>query len=88
MKQTPVEWLEQEIFRKYKFTLQKLNCQPLEEAIQQAKEIEKQEKDHSDELFKHMVYHMVGGLAHANNMTFNGAILDELFNKFKKEIKL
>ena len=43
MKQTAVEWLEQEIFRKYKFTLQQLNCQPLEEAIQQAKEMEKQQ---------------------------------------------
>jgi hypothetical protein len=40
---TAVEWLEQEIFRKYKFTLQQLNCQPLEEAIQQAKEMEKQQ---------------------------------------------
>lgn len=43
MKQTAVEWLEQEIFRRYKFTLQQLNCQPLEEAIQQAKEMEKQQ---------------------------------------------
>ena len=43
MKQTAVEWLEKEIFRRYKFRLQQLNCQPLEEAIQQAKEIEKQQ---------------------------------------------
>jgi hypothetical protein len=40
---TAVEWLEKEIFRKYKFTLQQLNCQPLEEAIKQAKEMEKQQ---------------------------------------------
>ncbi|CAB4148816.1 hypothetical protein UFOVP531_26 [uncultured Caudovirales phage] len=40
---TAVEWLEQEIFRRYKFTFQQLNCGPLEEAIQQAKEIEKQQ---------------------------------------------
>lgn len=38
---TAVEWLEKEIFRRYKFTLQQLNCNPLEEAIQQAKEMEK-----------------------------------------------
>ncbi len=43
MKQTAVEWLENEIFRRYKFTLQQLNCGPLEEAIQQAKEMEKQQ---------------------------------------------
>lgn len=43
-----------------------------------------QERMYSEEEFKEMVYHMVGALAHANNMTFNGAILDELFNKFKK----
>ena len=49
MKQTAVEWLEQEIFRKYKFTLQQLNCQPLEEAIQQAKEMEKQQQGYSEE---------------------------------------
>ena len=44
-----VEWLEQEIFRKYKFTLQQLNCQPLEEAIEQAKEMEKQQQGYSEE---------------------------------------
>ena len=44
-----------------------------------------QEKSYSEEEFKEMVYHMVGGLAQANNITFNGAILDELFNKFKKK---
>ena len=43
MKQTAVEWLENEIFRRYKFTLQQLNCGPLEEAIQQAKEMERQQ---------------------------------------------
>jgi hypothetical protein len=43
MKQTAVECLEQEIFRRYKFTFQQLNCQPLEEAIEQAKEMEKQQ---------------------------------------------
>ena len=40
---TAVEWLENEIFRRYKFTLQQLNCGPLEEAIQQAKQIEKEQ---------------------------------------------
>ena len=44
-----------------------------------------QERIYSEEEFKEMVYHMVGGLAQANNITFNGAILDELFNKFKKK---
>lgn len=44
-----------------------------------------QEISYSEEEFKEVVYHMVGGLAQANNMTFNGAILDELFNKFKKK---
>jgi hypothetical protein len=43
MKQTAVQWLEQEIFKRYKFTFQQLNCQPIEEAIQQAKEMEKQQ---------------------------------------------
>lgn len=47
MKQTAVEWLEQEIFRRYKFTFQQLNCQPLEEAIEQAKEMEKQQIEES-----------------------------------------
>ena len=47
--------------------------------------INKEQKDYSEEEFKEMVYHMVGGLAQANNMTFNGAILDELFNKFKNK---
>lgn len=42
-------------------------------------------KMYNEEEFKEIVYHMVGGLAQANNMTFNGAILDELFNKFKKK---
>ena len=42
---TAIEWLAKEIFRKYKFTLQQLNCQPLEGAIEQAKEMEKQQKD-------------------------------------------
>ena len=42
-------------------------------------------RSYSEEEFKEMVYHMVGGLAQANNMTFNGAILDELFNKFKNK---
>lgn len=46
-KQTAVEWLENEIFRRYKFTLQKLNCGPLEEAIQQAKEMEKEQNKKS-----------------------------------------
>lgn len=49
---------------------------------------EQDKNKYSEEEFKEIVYHMVGALAHANNMTFNGAILDELFNKFKKEIKL
>jgi hypothetical protein len=40
---------------------------------------------YSEEEFKELVYHMVGALANANNMTFNGAILDELFNKFKNK---
>jgi hypothetical protein len=44
-----------------------------------------QERSYSEEEFKEIIYHMVGGLAQANNMTFNGAILDELFNKFKKK---
>jgi hypothetical protein len=55
------------------------------DAIEQAKEMEKQQQGYSEEEFKEMVYHMVGGLAQANNMTFNGAILDELFNKFKNK---
>lgn len=44
MEQTAVEWLEQEIFRRYKFTFQQLNCGPLEEAIEQAKEIEQEQR--------------------------------------------
>ena len=44
-----------------------------------------QERSYSEEEFKIMVYNMVEALAHANNMTFNGAILNELFNKFKNK---
>lgn len=44
MEQTAVEWLEQEIFRRYKFTFQQLNCGPLEEAIEQAKEMEQEQR--------------------------------------------
>jgi hypothetical protein len=44
MERTAVEWLEHEIFRRYKFTFQQLNCGPLEEAIEQAKEIEQKQK--------------------------------------------
>jgi hypothetical protein len=40
---TAVEFLEKEIFRNYHFLLQKLNCEPLKEAINQAKEMEKQQ---------------------------------------------
>ena len=49
IKQTAVECLEQEIFRRYKFTFQQLNCGPLEEAIQQAKEMENQQRGYSEE---------------------------------------
>lgn len=45
----------------------------------------KQERSYSEEEFKIMVYNMVEALAHANNMTFNGVILNELFNKFKNK---
>jgi hypothetical protein len=44
-----------------------------------------QERSYSEEDFKELVYNMVGALAYANNMTFNGAILDELFKKFKNK---
>jgi hypothetical protein len=43
MKQTAVEWLENEIFRSYKFLLQKVDCTRLEESIKQAKEMEKEQ---------------------------------------------
>lgn len=43
MKQTAVEFLEEEIFRKYKFKFQNINCEPLEKAIAKAKEMEKQQ---------------------------------------------
>jgi ABC-type Fe3+-citrate transport system substrate-binding protein len=42
---TAVEWLEKEIFRNYKFLLQKVDCTRLEESIEQAKEMEKQKQD-------------------------------------------
>ena len=45
MKQTAVEFLEKEIFRNYKFLLQKIDCTRLEESIKQAKEMEKQQID-------------------------------------------
>lgn len=44
-----------------------------------------QERSYSEEEFKEIVCNMVSMLAQANNMTFNGAILNELFNKFKKK---
>lgn len=43
MKQTSVEFLEKEIFRNYKFLLQKVDCTRLEELIKQAKEMEKEQ---------------------------------------------
>jgi hypothetical protein len=43
MKQTAVEWLEKEIFRSYKFLLQKVDCTRLEESINKAKEMERQQ---------------------------------------------
>jgi hypothetical protein len=41
---TAVEWLEEEIFRSYKFLLQKVDCTRLEESIEQAKEMEKEQQ--------------------------------------------
>jgi hypothetical protein len=49
MKQTAVEWLEKEIFRNYKFLLQKVDCSRLQESIEQAKEMEKQQQGYSEE---------------------------------------
>jgi len=49
MKQTAVEWLENEIFRSYKFLLQKVDCTRLEESIKQAKEMEKEQQGYSEE---------------------------------------
>lgn len=40
---TAVEFLEEEIFRSYKFLLQKVDCAHLEESIKQAKEMEEQQ---------------------------------------------
>jgi hypothetical protein len=40
---TAVEFLEKEIFRNYKFLLQKVDCTRLEESIKQAKEMEKEQ---------------------------------------------
>jgi hypothetical protein len=79
---TAVEWLVNE--------LQKAEYIPkdsvlMDYVINTAKEKEKEQQGYSEEEFKEIVYHMVGGLAQANNMTFNGAILDELFNKFKNK---
>ncbi len=45
MKQTAVEWLEKEIFRNYKFLLQKVDCSRLQESIEKAKEMETQQQD-------------------------------------------
>ena len=77
---TAVEWLEQEIFRRYKFTFQQLNCQPLEEAIEQAKEMENQQQGYSEEeviafgefIFKHSL------LTHTKGVK-------SLFEQFKKK---
>ena len=86
MKQTAVEWLMQTLEQNNIIDLDVIDSDKYYTIIEQAKEIEKQqERSYSEEEFKEMVYHMVGGLAQANNMTFNGAILDELFNKFKNK---
>jgi uncharacterized membrane protein YheB (UPF0754 family) len=50
--QTAVEWLEKEIFRRYKFTFQQLNTHQLEEAIQQALEMESEKKQKFDEMLE------------------------------------
>jgi hypothetical protein len=79
MKQTAVEWLVQQT--------PNIHWEDgyWADLFERAKEMEKEQQGYSEEEFKEIVYHMVGGLARANNMTFNGAILDELFNKFKKK---
>ena len=80
MKQTAVEWLEQEIFRKYKFTLQQLNCQALEESIQQAKEMEKQQQGYSVEEVLNIIDNY--------NETFKvDLILREDFNQWFEQFK-
>jgi len=72
MKQTAVEWLENEIFRRYKFTLQQLKCGPLDEAIQQAKEMEKQQIIESYEN---------GYSDNDNNFPLNSQYYNETFKK-------
>ena len=85
MKQTAVEWLEQEIFRRYKFTFQQLNCQPLEEAIQQAKEMEKQQIiDAYGVKVKHnieQVKHNIEQGTTVYTQTFGGQYYNETFKK-------
>lgn len=86
MKQTAVEWLENEIFRRYKFTLQQLNCGPLEEAIQQAKEIEKQQQGYSEEEVKLMLYNCCESLEEDNRRFFNtDLVVESIIKQFKKK---
>jgi len=71
----------------YKTSKEQKLSEILENAIRfGAKWQQEQDKNKfSERDFKQIVCNIVGELACANNMTFNGAILDELFNKFKKK---
>jgi hypothetical protein len=92
MEKSAVEWLEKEIFRNYKFLLQKVDCTRLEESIEQAKEMEKQQiidcgnscaikqHIHEDKVNKMSMDEM---LKYANEkvITFGEEYYNETFNK-------
>jgi D-hexose-6-phosphate mutarotase len=90
MKQTAVEWLEKEIFRNHKFLLQKVDCSRLQESIEQAKEMEKQQiidcgntcalmqYIHVDKVSQ-MSIEEVEKLAEEDNITFGEQYYNETF---------
>jgi hypothetical protein len=86
MKQTAVEWLEKEIFRNYKFLLQKVDCTRLEESIEQAKEMEKEQQGYSEEDMKRAFCN--GGQLDYSALTsteFGTKILNKWLEDFKKK---
>jgi hypothetical protein len=89
---TAVEYLEKEIFRKYHFLLQKLNCEPLEQAINQAKEMEKQQiidAGNTCAIKQHLHNDMIDKMSNSeamiftqtDNLTFGEQYYNETFNK-------
>jgi hypothetical protein len=85
MKQTAVEFLEKEIFRNYKFLLQKVDCTRLEESIKQAKEMEKQQQCYSEEEVLNFTQTMIMQYKFGNTNIEQMDLLKETLQLFKNK---